>query len=190
MLSKTRSTPVDSPAPGVIPDRITVSNGSPVSNGEAPMRHATPAHGAPASARGSAASERDERRHQRAIAREENGRKRGATTDDGRKRGAKTRERLHEAKTQLAEPSRRGRLALGESVSLGLIGIVIVGLGAGAILGCSGQTRLGCRPVGRDADPDALGRPSTRLPPALTRTPVEQGGVPRSNRCRVLHHPL
>ena len=32
MLSKTRSTPVDSPAPGVIPDTITgpVSNGSPV----------------------------------------------------------------------------------------------------------------------------------------------------------------
>jgi Flp pilus assembly protein TadB len=140
MRSKTRSTPVDSPAPGVIPDRITgpVGNGSPVSNGDVPTRHATPAHGGPASARGSGASERDERRHQRAIARGENGRKRDAKTDDGGKRGAKTRERLHQAKTQLAEPSRRGRLALGESVSLGLMGVVIVGLGVGAILGALG----------------------------------------------------
>ena len=140
MLSKTRSTPVNSPAPGVTPDRFRgpVSNGSAVSNGDAPTRGATPAHGEPASARGSAASERDERRHQRAIARAGNGRKRDAKTDQGQKRGARTRERLHEAKTQLAEPSRRGRLALGESVSLGLIGIVIVGLGVGALLGALG----------------------------------------------------
>ena len=35
MLSKTRSTPVRSPAPGVIPERVTgpVSNGSPVASG-------------------------------------------------------------------------------------------------------------------------------------------------------------
>src|SRR5579875_3199625 len=129
MLSKTRSTPANSPEPGVIPDRTPgpVSNGSAVSNRDAPARHATPARGGPASARDSAASELDERRHQRAIAREGNGGKRGASTDEGRKRGAETRERLYRAKAQLAEPSRRGRLALGESVSLGLIGIVIVG---------------------------------------------------------------
>jgi uncharacterized integral membrane protein len=38
MLSKTRSAPVDSPAPGVIPDRITgpVTNGSPVATDPAP----------------------------------------------------------------------------------------------------------------------------------------------------------
>jgi len=140
MLSKTRSTPANSPEPGVIPDRTPgpVSNGSAVSNRDAPARHATPARGGPASARDSAASELDERRHQRAIAREGNGGKRGASTDEGRKRGAETRERLYRAKAQLAEPSRRGRLALGESVSLGLIGIVIVGLGVGAALGALG----------------------------------------------------
>jgi hypothetical protein len=140
MLSKTRGMPVNSPAPGVIPDTITgpASNGSAGADGKAPTQRATPAHGGPASAHGSAASERDERRHQRAIAREGNGGKRGAKTDDGRKRGAKTGERLHQAKTQLAEPTRRGRLALGETVPLGLIGIVIVGLGVGAILGAVG----------------------------------------------------
>ena len=140
MVSKTRSTPVRSAAPGVIPDRVTgpVSNGSPVaSDPDVAPAHTPAAPGQSDPARGSAATERDERRHHRAVAREGNGRKR-ASTDDGRKRGAKTSDRLQQAKTQLAEPSRRGRLALGETVSLGLIGIVIVGLGVGAILGALG----------------------------------------------------
>jgi hypothetical protein len=177
MLSKTRTTPGRSPAPGVIPDTVTgpVSDGSPVATGphiapaqaseatspdtETPRDHsrrkarealndprrdtpealpsndpndatqpAAAAPGRPASALDSAASERDERRHQRAVAREGN----------GQGRGAKTVERLQQGKTQPTGPSRRGRLALGETVSVGLIGIVVVGLIVGAILGALG----------------------------------------------------
>src|SRR5690348_1892765 len=131
MLSKTRTTPVRSPE--AIPDTITdhpASNGS-LLHGSAPTQPATrPAH--------RAAVERDQRRHQRAIARERSVRERDATTGDARKRAARTGERLHQARTQLEEPSRRGRLALDEAASLGLIAIVVVGVAAGAILGALG----------------------------------------------------
>ncbi len=46
MLSKTRSTPVNSPAPGVVPDTVTgpVSNGSPVvTNPDVAPAHASAA---------------------------------------------------------------------------------------------------------------------------------------------------
>jgi hypothetical protein len=150
MLSRTRSTPVNSPAPRVIPDTIADpdSNTSPT-NGRVAAQPATSAHGHPASApQGSAASERDARRHQRAMVRERSVRERGAKagdaqkrgtkTGDARKRSARTRERLNQARTRLEEPSRRGRVALGETVSLGLIGIVLAGLAVGAILGALG----------------------------------------------------
>jgi hypothetical protein len=129
MLSKTRRTPSNSPAPGVIPDTITgpVTNGSPGTNGRVPKQSATSAHGRPESRRGSAASEREERRHQRAAAREAN--RPGP--------GAKKGERLHRAKTQPTGPSRRTRLALGKTVPLGLIGIIVIGLIVGAILGAA-----------------------------------------------------
>jgi hypothetical protein len=127
MLSKTRGTPANSPAPGVIPDTITgpVTNGSPGTNGRVSTQPATSAHDRPESGRGSAASEREERRHQRAAAREAN--------RPGR--GAKTGERLHQAESQPTGPSRRTRLALGKTVLLGLIGVIVIGLIVGAILG-------------------------------------------------------
>lgn len=83
------------------------------------------APGRPASALGSADSERDERRHQRAVAREE--------TDRGR--GAKTGDHLQQGKSPSAAPSRRGRLALRETVSVELIAILVAGLIVGGILG-------------------------------------------------------
>jgi hypothetical protein len=131
MLTKTRSTPVHSPAPGVIPDTITgpVSNGSPARTD--PHRAPTQAPAAPAQsdpAGGSAATERDERRHQRARAREGNGRA-----------AAKTGERLQHAKRQPTGSTRRGRL-VGETVPAGLIGIIVVGLIVGAILGALGAS--------------------------------------------------
>jgi hypothetical protein len=130
MLSKIRSTAVHSPAPGVIPDTISspTGNGSPAAThpDRAPAQ-ASAAPGQSDPARGSVATERDERRHQRAVAREGNGR-----------RGANTGERLQQAKAQPTGPSRRGRLVIGETVSVGLIGIIVVGLIAGAILGALG----------------------------------------------------
>jgi hypothetical protein len=177
MPSKARSTPVDSPAPGVIPhtirgpvsDRLPVATGpdtAPAQAGgataidtETPRDHSgrtarhalndprrdapkvrpsndpkaatqptASAPGRPASALGFAGSERDERRHQRAVAREGN----------DRRRGAKTGERLEQGKSPSAGPSRRGRLALGETVSVGLIAILVVGLIVGGILGALG----------------------------------------------------
>ncbi|MGB0091915.1 MAG: hypothetical protein WBP81_05215 [Solirubrobacteraceae bacterium] len=83
-----------------------------------------PAAGPPArpdTASGSAA-ERDKRRRQRAIEREGHG-------------AAKAGERLHQSKTRPMGTSLPGRLVLGETVSVGLIGIVAVGLIVGAILG-------------------------------------------------------
>jgi hypothetical protein len=131
MLTKIRSTPVHSPGPSVIPDTITgpVSDGSPATTDphRAPAQApAPPAQSHPAG--GSAATERDERRHQRALAREGNGR--GAAT---------TGERLQQAKTQPTGSTRRERLAR-ETVPVGLIGIIIVGLIVGAILGALGAS--------------------------------------------------
>jgi hypothetical protein len=128
MLSRTRGMPVHSSALGVIPDTITdpASNGASAASdadGAPPQASAAPGQSYPA--RGSAATERDERRHQRAVAREGNGRD-----------GAKTAERLQPAK---AQPP-RGRLVIGETVSVGLIGIIVVGLIAGAILGALGAS--------------------------------------------------
>lgn len=140
MPAKTRNTPPHSPAPGMIPDTTT----HPVSNGSAatsdPHRASSQAPAAPGQsdpAERSAATERDERRHQRAVAREGNGR--GAVG---------TGERLQQAKTPPTGPSQRGRLVIGETVSVGiretvsvgLIGIVVVGLIVGAILGALGAS--------------------------------------------------
>jgi hypothetical protein len=128
MLSKTRGMPVHSSAPGVIPDAITdpASNGaSAATDADRAPAQASAAPGQSYPARGSAATERDERRHQRAVAREGNGRD-----------SAKTAERLQPAKAQ----PRRGRLVIGETVSVGLIGIIVVGLIAGAILGALGAS--------------------------------------------------
>jgi hypothetical protein len=77
----------------------------------------------PASASGSLAAERDERRRERDVARE-----------DAATRG----EPVRQGKTQPMTPSRRTRLVLGETVSVGLIGILVAGLVAGAILGALG----------------------------------------------------
>jgi hypothetical protein len=132
MLSKTRGKPVHSSAPGAIPDAITdpVSNGaSAVADADRAQAQASAAPGQSYPARGSAATERDERRHQRAVARQGNGRD-----------GANTAERLQPATAQPTGPSRRGRLVIGETVSVGLIGIIVVGLIAGAILGALGAS--------------------------------------------------
>jgi hypothetical protein len=133
MLSMIRGTTVRSPAPEVIPDTTT----GPASNGSiaATDPDRAPAQASPAPAqsdpgRGSAATERDERRQQRALAREGN----------GRARGAKTGERLHHSTSQLSGPSRRGRLLVGETVSVGMIGIIVAGLIVGAILGALGAS--------------------------------------------------
>jgi hypothetical protein len=131
MLTKTRSTPVHSPAPKVIPDTIAgPSNGSPVATDpEVAPAQAPATPGQSDSAGRSAATERDERRHQRAVARDGNGR--GAV---------RTGERLHQSTSQSSGPSRRGRLVIGETVSVGLIGIIVVGLTVGAILGALGAS--------------------------------------------------
>jgi hypothetical protein len=139
MLTKTRRTPSNSPAPGVIPDTITgpVTNGPPGTNGRVPKQPATSAHGRPDSRRDSAASEREERRHS-ASEREERRHQRAAAREANRPGpGAKKGERLHRAKTQPTGPSRRTRLALGKTVPLGLIGIIVIGLIVGAILGAA-----------------------------------------------------
>jgi hypothetical protein len=129
MLSKTHAAPVHSAAPGVIPDTIT----APGTNGGVSTQPAKPAHGQPESGRDSAPSERDERRdreerqHQRAARREAN----------GPEPGAKASGRLHQAQSQATAPSGRTRLALGKTVPLRLIGIIVVGLIVGAILGAA-----------------------------------------------------
>jgi hypothetical protein len=129
MLSKTHATLVHSAAPGVIPDTIT----APGTNGGVSTQPAKPAHGQPESGRDSAPSERDERRdreerqHQRAARREAN----------GPEPGAKASGRLHQAQSQATAPSGRTRLALGKTVPLRLIGIIVVGLIVGAILGAA-----------------------------------------------------
>jgi Flp pilus assembly protein TadB len=157
MFSKSKSPLVRASADEAIPETTTrpLGTGSPLTNGRVVSQTVESPRRPPASVQDSAASERDERRHRRAIVRERSARderhvrehdaKAGEARkrDDAepgaaRKRGAKAGERLHQAKAQLAEPSRRGRLALGETVSLGLIGIVVVGVAAGAILGAIG----------------------------------------------------
>jgi hypothetical protein len=146
MLSKIRTAPVRSPGPGVIPDRITgpISNESPTAadRDRAPEQaSAAPGHSDPEG--GSVATERDERRHQRAVARKAvapEGREAIAREGNGRGRGAKSGERLHQSGSQASGPSRRGRLVVGETVSVGLIGIIVVGLIAGAILGAVGAS--------------------------------------------------
>jgi hypothetical protein len=149
MFSKSKSPPVRASGDAANPDTARpLSNGSPATNGRVLAPPVASAHRPPASAHGSVASERDERRHQRAIIRERSARgersarQRGAKAtpkrDDAEAGGATAGERLNQAKAQLAEPSRRGRLALGETVSLGLLGIVAVGVAAGAILGAFG----------------------------------------------------
>ncbi len=131
------------------PTTRPLTNGSPLTNGKVVAQPVASARRRGASAHDPAAAERDERRHRRAIVRERSAGERGGKTGDARKRddaragdaqkrGTKAGERLHQAKDQLAEPSRRGRLALGETVSLGLIGIVGVGVAVGAILGAVG----------------------------------------------------
>ena len=159
MFSKLKSPPVRPSPQGVIPDTIMgpVSNGSPVTNGKVPAQPAPAAASRPDSASSVAASERDERRHQRTIVRERTVQERGAKTGDAqkrdaktgdaqkrdaksgdaRKRGGRTGERLNQASTQLEEPSRRARFTLGDTVSLGLI-VIVVGVAVGAILGALG----------------------------------------------------
>lgn len=139
MFSKKPPTPDRSPE--AIPDTITgpAGNGSLLS-GRLPTQPATrPAH--------RAAVERDRRGHQRAIARARSVRqseakagetqKRAAKADDDSKHGARNGERLDKARKQLEEPSRRGRFTLGDTVSLGLI-VIVVGVAVGAILGALG----------------------------------------------------
>jgi hypothetical protein len=106
MLSKTRSTPDNSPAPEVTPDTITgpVTNGSQATNGSVLTQPAKPAQAA-------------------------------AHDANGPGPGAKTGERLHQATSQPTGPSGRTRLALGKTVPLRLIGVIFVGLIVGAILG-------------------------------------------------------
>jgi hypothetical protein len=159
MLSKLRSTPVHSTASGVTADTIAgpASNGSLVAtdpdlapaHGSAAAANRSPgsdrkratqaaasAPDSPDSARGLAASERDEReerRSQRAAARERN----------GHETGARTGERLHQRQTHPDGPSQRTRLVLGETVSVGLIGIIVLGLIVGAILGALGAPGWG-----------------------------------------------
>ncbi len=140
MLPKKRSRPARSAAQGEIPGPVrgVVSNGSrPATdtepgpaNASPPPGQANPAGDSTATERegGSTATERDERRHQRALAREGN----------GRGRGAKTGEPLHQSTSQQSRASRRGRLVIGETVSVGVIGIIIAGLIVGAILGALG----------------------------------------------------
>jgi hypothetical protein len=126
MLSKIRSTTVHSPALEVIPDTATGRNGSSAATN--PDRAPVQASAAPAQSdpgRGSAAAERDERRHQRALAR----------GGHSRERGAKTGDRLHQSTSQSSTASRQGRLVIGETVTVGVIGIIAVGLIVGAILG-------------------------------------------------------
>jgi hypothetical protein len=133
MLPKNRSRPARSAAQGAIPDPVTgvVSNGSrPATDTEPGPAHASPPPGQANPAGGSATTERDERRHQRALAREGN----------GRGRGAKTGERLHQSTSQPSRASRRGRLMIGETVSVGVIGIIVAGLIVGAILGALGAS--------------------------------------------------
>jgi hypothetical protein len=113
------------------------------------------------SASGSPAAERDERRHQRAVAREGNGRGRAAKTGDCLQPGA-------------MGPARRGRLALGEKVSVGLIGIVVVGLGRWGHPGRSGRTGVGRGPARCDSDRDPVGRAPAHPTPALTPVPGKQ----------------
>ena len=98
----------------------------PSDNDEAAPQPAAPGRSDLAS--GSPAAERDERRHQRAVARE----------GHGRQAAVKTGARPKEGETHQARATRRGRLMLGETVSFGLIGIVVVGLVVGAILGAVG----------------------------------------------------
>ena len=94
MFSKLKSPPVRPSPQGVIPDTIMgpVSNGSPVTNGKVPAQPAPAAASRPDSASSVAASERDERRHQRTIVRERTVQERGAKTGDAQKRDAKTGE--------------------------------------------------------------------------------------------------
>jgi hypothetical protein len=148
MFFKSKSPPVRPPAQETAPETIAgpASNGSPA-NGRVPTQPAASSRRRPDSDLGSAAFERDERRHQRAIVRERSIREPGAKTGDAqnrdaktgyaRKQGARTGERLNQARKQIEEPSRRTRLALGKTVSLGLIGIIVIGLIAGAILGAA-----------------------------------------------------
>lgn len=151
MLSKIRSTTVRSPVPGVIPDRTTVpiSNGSSTAADQDRAREqASAAPGQSDPGPGSVATERDERRHQRAVAREavtrktvaQKGREAVAQQGNRRERGASSGERVHQSTSQPSGPARRGRLLVGETVSVGLIGIVVVGLIAGAILGAVGAS--------------------------------------------------
>src|SRR5581483_1658655 len=112
MLSKSNTPPARPHAQGLMTDPIPpATNVSPGTNGGVPMRPARAARVRPDPARGSAAFEREERQHQRAEVREENG--------PGHR--AKTGERLHKAK----------------ALPLGLIGIVVIGLIAGAFLGAA-----------------------------------------------------
>ncbi len=160
MFFKTRSTRVRSPSTSVIRDSVTdpVGNGSQVptepttsadvSPGALPLRDrnaatvsAPPAPRGTGSARVSADSERDERRHQRAAVRARNGaamrEQNGAATRErnGQEPHVKSGERLQQGKTQPAVRAKRTRLALGNTVLLGMIGIIVVGLVAGGILG-------------------------------------------------------
>jgi hypothetical protein len=159
MLFKTRSTRVRSPSTSVIRDSVTdpVDNGSPaptepatsadvrpgalaLGDREAATASAPPDPGRPGSRRGSADSERDERRHQRATARARNGaatpaRNGAATPARNQERHVKSGERLQQGKTQPAVRAKRTRLVLGKTVLLGMIGIIVVGLVAGGILG-------------------------------------------------------
>src|ERR1051326_4738447 len=112
MLPKKRSRPARSAADGEVPGPLTgvVSNGGsrPATDTEPGPATGSPPQGQANPAGGSAATERDERRHQRALAREGN----------GRGRGAKAGERVHQSTSQPSRASRRGRLVIGETVSV------------------------------------------------------------------------
>jgi hypothetical protein len=138
MLPKKRSTAARSTAHGEIPGSVrgVVSNASrPPTETEPGPATASPPPGQANAAGGSGATEREDRRHQRALAREGNGRARDA---NGQGAGAKAGGRLHQSTSQPSRASRRGRLVIGETVSVGVIGIIVMGLIAGAILGALG----------------------------------------------------
>ncbi len=128
MPSKAPSGAAQSPAAGSDPRHVhgPMSNGSPAAID--PDAAPPPASPGPDAAGGSAATERDERRHQRAVRREGN----------GRGRHASTRGRVRQTTSPPSEASRHGRLVLGKRVSVGLIATIVVGLIAGAILGALG----------------------------------------------------
>jgi hypothetical protein len=159
MLTKTRSTPVHSPAPGVIPDTITgpVSNGSPARTD--PHRAPTQAPAAPAQsdpAGGSAATERDERRHQTGP---RAGGKRSGCRED-RRTPPTCQEAADRVDTTRTTRRRNGACRTDRHHCRRV--------DSGSHPRRSRGIRLGRRPARRDTDRDPLGGPPALPTPALT----------------------